>query len=375
MAKKYFLASVANVDAFRNENGVLNHVLSARTLTDSSIGFSSTQEEVRAGQGAKLYGRFNHDTSMTLSLTDAMFDLNYIRLQIGAENITDGATIIKNDSAATYNNGTLTLSEVPQAIGNACGLDAIVIWAHAHGCDSTAQDVSITLSATQAGSKTITISNEADKAAFEAIADPVDHSICAEYFVLDSSNQTEAIRLVANYIPAELVIIMRAQLFAGEAGATSNGTAAGYVTVKVPRFQLDGSFDLSMAMSSASTFALNGTALAVEDGTCDGAGVYGEITVNYTSEGAIAYKAIFIDNDTVHVGTDLPVVYGVQSSGAIVKLAIPDNVAATDTTWVIKKGSTQIAVTNGALASALAANDVLSITYKGNTDSATVPST
>lgn len=374
MAKKYFLASVANVDAFRNENGVLNHVLSARTLTDSSIGFSSTQEEVRAGQGAKLYGRFNHDTSMTLSLTDAMFDLNYIRLQIGAENITDGATIIKNDSAATYYNGTLTLSEVPHAIGNACGLDAIVIWAHAHGCDSSAQDVSITIPATDAA-KTITISNAADQAAFEAIADSVDHSICAEYFVVDSSNQTEAIRLVANYIPAELVIIMRAQLFAGEAGATSNGTAAGYVTVKVPRFQLDGSFDLSMAMSSASTFALNGTALAVEDGTCDGAGVYGEITVNYTSEGAIAYKAIFIDNDTVHPGTDLPVVYGVQSSGAIVKLAIPDTVAATDTTWIIKKGATQIAVADGELAQALVANDVLSITYKGNTDSATVPST
>ena len=374
MAKKYFLASVANVDAFRNESGILNHVLSARTLTDSSIGFSSTQEEVRAGQGAKLYGRFNHDTSMTLSLTDAMFDLNYIRLQIGAENITDGATIIKNDSAATYSSGTLTLSEVPQAIGNACGLDAIVVWAHAHGCDSSAQDVSITIPASSAA-KTISITNAADQAALEAIADPVDNTICAEYFVLDQSNQTEAIRLVANYIPAELVIIMRAQLFAGEAGATSNGTAAGYVTVKVPRFQLDGSFDLSMAMSSASTFALNGTALAVEDGTCDGAGVYGEITVNYTSEGAIAYKAIFIDNDTVKAGTDLPVVYGVQSSGAIVKLAIPDNVSATDTTWVIKKGSTQIAVSDGELATALAASDVLTISYKGNSDAATVPAT
>ena len=56
MARKFFLASVGNAEGYAKEDGVLKRVLSARTLTESTLGFTSSMEEVRAGQGAKLYG-------------------------------------------------------------------------------------------------------------------------------------------------------------------------------------------------------------------------------------------------------------------------------------------------------------------------------
>lgn len=70
--KKFFLASVGNAEGFRKVNGELQHILSAKTLTDSSLSFSVSMEDVRAGQGAKLYGRFAHTSGMTISLTDAI---------------------------------------------------------------------------------------------------------------------------------------------------------------------------------------------------------------------------------------------------------------------------------------------------------------
>ena len=93
MARKFFLASVGNAEAYATRNGEFAHVLSARTLTESTLGFTSSMEEVRAGQGAKLYGRFNHSAGMTVSLTDAMFDMNYIALQTGSQ-IQTGASAI-----------------------------------------------------------------------------------------------------------------------------------------------------------------------------------------------------------------------------------------------------------------------------------------
>lgn len=251
----YFLASVGNADAFRMVNGKLQHVLSARTLTESTISVSSTMEDVRAGQGAKLYGRFNHDAGMTVSLTDAMFKLEYIALQVGSQ-ITNGASKMFTEKLT---GPTLTLSKTPVKMGKSCGLNHVCAWYREVGCDA---DQEYTFVEFEGTNYTIT-----------GVEDGKEY--CVTYFIDDASAR-EAI-ISANFVPAEMILFLTAKLFAGDASAPETGKPVGEITVKIPRFQLDGAFDLSMAMSSAATMALNGTVLAVDAGGCESDGAYAEV--------------------------------------------------------------------------------------------------
>ena len=313
MARKFFLASVGNAEAYAARNGEFAHVLSARTLTESTLGFTSSMEEVRAGQGAKLYGRFNHSAGMTVSLTDAMFDMNYIALQTGSQIQTGASAIYAKDSytAVTGATKTIALTKEPVAIGTACGLDKKVVWFRASGCNPTQEDISVVIDGTdnkyEDGNLTV---GETDAAKF---VDGVTY--CISYFAMD--NLADLIKISANFIPAEMVLVLTAKLFEGDANAPETGKPAGEITIKVPRFQLDGQFDLSMAMTSAATIALNGTALAVDAGGCEDDGIYAEIVQvltgsTYTSKGI---RMIAIDPESAVAG-QTPVVYGLYGNGS-----------------------------------------------------------
>ena len=313
MARKFFLASVGNAEAYAARNGEFAHVLSARTLTESTLGFTSSMEEVRAGQGAKLYGRFNHSAGMTVSLTDAMFDMNYIALQTGSQIQTGASAIYAKDSytAVTGATKTIALTKEPVAIGTACGLDKKVVWFRASGCNPTQEDISVVIDGTdnkyEGGNLTV---GATDAAKF---VDGVTY--CISYFAMD--NLADLIKISANFIPAEMILVLTAKLFEGDANAPETGKPAGEITIKVPRFQLDGQFDLSMAMTSAATIALNGTALAVDAGGCEDDGIYAEIVQvlegsTYSSKGI---RMIAIDPESAVAG-QTPVVYGLYGNGS-----------------------------------------------------------
>ena len=313
MARKFFLASVGNAEAYAARNGEFAHVLSARTLTESTLGFTSSMEEVRAGQGAKLYGRFNHSAGMTVSLTDAMFDMNYIALQTGSQIQTGASAIYAKDSytAVTGATKTIALTKEPVAIGTACGLDKKVVWFRASGCNPTQEDISVVIDGTdnkyENGNLTV---GATDAAKF---VDGVTY--CISYFAMD--NLADLIKISANFIPAEMILVLTAKLFEGDANAPETGKPAGEITIKVPRFQLDGQFDLSMAMTSAATIALNGTALAVDAGGCEDDGIYAEIVQvlegsTYSSKGI---RMIAVDPESAVAGS-VPVVYGLYNNGS-----------------------------------------------------------
>ena len=313
MARKFFLPSVGNAEAYAARNGEFAHVLSARTLTESTLGFTSSMEEVRAGQGAKLYGRFNHSAGMTVSLTDAMFDMNYIALQTGSQIQTGASAIYAKDSytAVTGATKTIALTKEPVAIGTACGLDKKVVWFRASGCNPTQEDISVVIDGTdnkyENGNLTV---GATDAAKF---VDGVTY--CISYFAMD--NLADLIKISANFIPAEMVLVLTAKLFEGDANAPETGKPAGEITIKVPRFQLDGQFDLSMAMTSAATIALNGTALAVDAGGCEDDGIYAEIVQvlegsTYSSKGI---RMIAVDPESAVAGS-VPVVYGLYNNGS-----------------------------------------------------------
>ena len=317
-----FLASVGNAKLLGKKNGQLYHIADVRTLTESTLSFANTQEEVRAGEGAQLYGRFSHDSGMTVTLTDAMFDINYIALQVGAELGSGSTNVLGAIETHEVNSSdeAISLNSVAQKIGNACGLDTILAWVREKGCEQPAGSAN----QVDATWKALPVTNNSvlsHGTTTEGLTyDYRGKTVCVQYFV--SASQARSLAIAANFIPAELVLILTTKLFAGDATAPETGKPVGEVTVKIPRFSLDGQFDLSMAMSSAATISLNGTALAVDDGTsCDGKGIYAEIVeVELNSTAATGLVDIVVDEETIGAGK-VPGVYGKYADGHIAQMS------------------------------------------------------
>ena len=96
----------------------------------------------------------------------------------------------------------------------------------------------------------------------------------SKYF--ENNISARAIKINTNFVPDTLYVVLTASLFAGDAKAGS-GTKVGSVVIKVPRFQLNGSQEISMTMTGASNTAFEGSALAVEEDGCNGKAYYAEI--------------------------------------------------------------------------------------------------
>lgn len=284
---KKFLASVGRGILVGRQNDIEQVIANVDTLTESTLSITSTQEEVRAGQGAKLYGRFNHDAGLTVTLTDAMFDLNYIALQVGAELQRGGIAMHTEEVVATSEDWsgtalpTLRVSKPIQQMGESCGFDKYVVWFRKAGCDAadtytTAAYIGdLTAQATYTDGAFIVMKGGQVIQAPANGAIEIGERYCVSYFTDELSAKTVLVN--ANFVPAELSLVLTTKLFAGDASNPETGKPVGEITIKIPRFSLDGAFDLSMAMSSAATMSLNGTALATASSDCEGDGVYAEI--------------------------------------------------------------------------------------------------
>ena len=63
---KKFLAGVGKALLFRG-----NELFAvAQTLTESTFSFDITSEEIRAGAGNALWGKYFHDSNLAVTLTD-----------------------------------------------------------------------------------------------------------------------------------------------------------------------------------------------------------------------------------------------------------------------------------------------------------------
>ena len=305
MGKKY-LASVANVELFAKENGKLVHWASAKTLTDSAFGFTLSMEEVRAGQGGKLYGRFAHTSGMTFTMTDAMFDINYIKALLGAEmdDVNTASVLYTEQMKVDQGVLTKTLSKHAVEIGSLCGMKEVVAWAHTADCKGEGEDIRLPVT-------------EDNQVTFGGAG-----TYCVSYFIADPT--ALLMKIKAKFIPMELVAYASVQEFAGDASAPLSGQPVGELIVKIPRFQLDGAFDLTLNMTSNAPIALNGTALAVSSGDCNGEDYYAEIVEKTTNaDFRTGLKDIVYDTETKSV-------FGIYNSGRIA--TIPNDLIAAQET-------------------------------------------
>lgn len=248
MAQNHYLAGVGTALLFKG-NDLIG---AARTLTESTFNFAITAEDIRGGKGNGLLGRYFHDSTLTATLTDAMFDLNYIALSLGV-NVESGGLSVKEEELKVGADSTITTTETPVAF------DGTMI-----GWYKKPTDTDWTIG-TIAGNK-MTITGGTQDAVY-----------CVKYFYQNAN--AKSITIKSQYVPATLHVVVLTDLYSGKVGTQSDATRYGRLIVDIPQFQLDGSQDLSLTATSAATVSLSGQALAVLDGaTCEDDPYYGTMT-------------------------------------------------------------------------------------------------
>lgn len=267
----YILGDVMKAEAFvRGEDGKLQHYFSANTMTDSTLNISVTAEEIRGGWGNQLLGKIFHDTNFGVNLTEAMWSLDYLAAQIGEE-VKKGAGKDLKSVTGTVASGVLTVTipttdEIAPMFDKAAGFCAaadktLIVWV------KDCNDEVFTYTATKReGIYTFTIVGETK---------PANGAVCVTYPT--EVTDCEQLIVTAAYAPKEFSLFLYGKLFAGNGCQKSKGKYAGKITIEIPRFQLDGTVDLTMNPSSAASVSLNGQALA-SGCSCDGEPQYATIT-------------------------------------------------------------------------------------------------
>lgn len=224
-------------------------VASANTLIDSGITIGLSFEDVRAGIRNKLYGRYAHTSTFDLKLTDAMFNLEYLAMNTGSDISLGGDVMVDEELTSTAKK--ITLSKTAVAISGS----KVYAYAKKSGTDNVYDKYAV--------------------AQDNSIEVPADGTYCIRYMYTNDLASKMVVK--ANFIPKTLTLILEANLYSGGSCDIETSTLAGKVTIKVPRFMLNGSQELSLTASGVANTAIEGTALASGCAGCSGDGVYAEI--------------------------------------------------------------------------------------------------
>jgi hypothetical protein len=325
MAQNFILASVGTVDLIDPSTGEI--IVTSKTLTESGISFSVTAEDIRGGMANKLLGQYFHDSAMALNMTDALFNLQYLALNVGGT-ITVGGNAITTEQITTTVADKITVSETPQKFGNV----GVLGWYSIAGENNWSK---IDFDAT---TKTATVSGLASGT-----------TVCVKYVKNDAS--AEQFIVSSAFIPSQCHAILTLPLFkAGTDSKTSftSSSKVGEVQVEIPNFLLGGAQDLSLTASGASTTNLSGNALTTFDGTegCDGDGYYARlIQITYNKDEFADVKSIVVSDSDIDLAVgekqvlDVLAIYGGMTA--------PKKVEASKLTFTSSDDTVATVDTNG----------------------------
>jgi hypothetical protein len=316
---RQFLAGAATVDMLVGDQ----LIATATTLLDSSITVGSTAEEVRGGPGAKLLGKYYHTSTFDINLTDVLFKLEYFAFQTGSA-IQQIADVFTSEQVTLGAGGSGTITGTP-AVYQSYGT---IGWAAKPGSDAY-QNITFTEKAfTVAGAK------EGD-------------IYCVKYISTD--NAARQITISSSFIPSEVTLVMTANLYrAGGRGENdvNNSSKIGIVQVLVPRFQFNGSMELSMTSTGVANSPIAGSALDNPSADCSDGGYYAIITEQLS--GSSWYDNVFalaIEDSDIELatttGTATLSVYALPLNGAAFKPPYEDltfTSAANGTATVTQEG-------------------------------------
>lgn len=278
---KFVLASVGTVQFFDQSSGDL--IVTSKTLVDSGINFSVTAEDIRGGMANALLSRYLHDSAMSLTLTDALFDFSYMALNVGGT-IQTGADVLTLEQVTTTEANKITVKDTPQKFGNF----GVIGWYALSGSDDWT---------------TITFDQDTKTA---NVADlPKGTTVCVKYTKTDAS--AEQFTVSSAFIPAQVYGVLTLPLF--KAGTDtkqfSNSSKVGEVQVEIPNFMFDGNMELALTSAGTTTTPLSGNALATFTGLegCDSNdGYYAKLKqVTYNKDEFADVKAIVVADANVEL--------------------------------------------------------------------------
>lgn len=270
-SNKGILAGVGTAMAF---DGVGNLIFKARALTDSGFNISTNSEEIRGGQGAALQGKYYHTTSFGVTLKDAVTDLNYFALQVGGT-IKAGGDVFTTEEVKISEANKITVQGEPKEFGEY----GIIGW-YSYTNDDTAT--------------TITFKGKTANASGVKEGE----TVCVTY--VETSDSARAFEVATAFIPSEVHLVFTMPLLNASAmKKTDTASQIGEYIIDVPRFQFNGSVDMSSTSTSSSSVDISGTALQAGTTGCSGKGYYATITENFYNKDAFdnVYAIVVEDSD------------------------------------------------------------------------------
>ena len=249
----YILAGVGTIEAFTQSSTQPIKIFTSKTLQESGISISVTAEDIRGGLSNPLLGRYFHDSILEANITDALFNLQYLALNVGGEVVVGGSSLVTE--TVVGGSGTLTVQGTPAAFGNA----GTVGWYTVAGQEDWSP---LTFSGQVATVEGVTSAN----------------TYCVRYNATDAGIQEFTVP--SAIIPSEVHLVMTYPLFAGGTNVEQISTSSqvGELIVDIPRFQFSGTAELSLTSSGAATSNLSGSALAsYTTANCNDMGTYGTI--------------------------------------------------------------------------------------------------
>lgn len=261
MAKQnVFLAGVCDAYVYSGDQ----LLFTSKALTDSSINISVSPQEIRAGKGNKLLGRLFTDSSFGLTLQDALFNLDVIAENAGSIVTAGLGSALKEEQITATGEGKLAVTGVPQDF---LGY-GVIGWISKPGESDWAKfvfdDGAATAENVQLADGSLIQSGEV---------------YCTKYF---NQASVEEVIIPGEIVPGEVTVVLDGNLYrASQGGAsTTSASVVGHLQILVPRFQMEGTMEISLQNGGASNIPFSGQALLTSDGAeaCESGGYYAKIT-------------------------------------------------------------------------------------------------
>lgn len=338
MANNQFLAGVGRALIFDGDNliGV------AKTLTESTFDFSISAEEVRGGMGNALLGKYFHDSNLAVTMTDAMFNLEYVAANLGVNIEQGGLTVYESpaEGEVVATAGSITLTHTPVEFGG-----SVIGWyklpAEKYWKVATITGNTMAIPTAQSGDV-----------------------FCVKY--LWQNPNARQITIKSQYVPKVLHVIIMNDLYSGDSSDIGTATRYGRLITDIPSLQLDGTQNLNLTATSAATIPLSGNALAVEAGlSCEEDSYYGTMTEEiFGSTWQDNVKSLAIENADLELASgasETLLVYAVYG-GSTASNRQPNS----NFTFAVESGNAT--VTEAGVVTGGSAESVISITLKGHSD-------
>jgi len=312
------LLSGSGIVNFYDSNN--NLIVSSPTLIDSALNLTITKEEARGGQGNAFLGNYYHTSGFGLTLTDQIWDLNYLALNCGGA-ITAGADVQTTESITTTVINQITVTGTPTNFTDTSG---VIGWYKLRSEDD---------------SKYRKINFTGQVATVSGLASGTE--ICVKYPIV--SNSARKFRVNTQFIPS----IVRAELTFGLYRASTTGeidnnsSKIGNIIVNVPQFQFEGNVTLSLSSTTNASVPLTGSALANYTGACDGQGWYAEIIEDIFNQDEFANVVALAVADN-----DIQLAEGEVSTLSVYKIyndgTVASPVANSKLTFTAQSGKTDV---------------------------------